>query len=245
MHKFELQQKIDNETYLANQLNSINIFSREIAHNFSDILMLIVGNIELARMQIDEPEKTVEILSEAERVCDKAKKLIYQLSILSTDYSAEKTKVSIGEIVKYVVMFCLRGLKIKYEFSGQYQVLYVRGNKGQLYQAFTNLILDTVHAIPEGSTLKINFKNSFIGKNSNIPLNQGYYVRISIKVDGFGILEDKISTFFKHDSASNGNGKGIGLAITKSIIEKHEGYISVESLSGVGTTYHIYLPAYL
>ncbi len=245
MHNLKLHQEIDNEIYLTNKLNSIDIFSRGVAHDFNNIIMLIMGNIKFAKMQIGKPEKTVEILSEAEKACDRAKELINQLSILSTDYSAEKKRVSIGEIVKSAVIFCLRGLKIRYEFSGQYQEFYINGNEGQLYQVFTNLALNAVQAIPEGSALKINFEYIYIDKHSNIYLNQGYYVRISIIDRGVGIPEDEISKIFNLGYTSKKDGKGIGLAIAKSVIEKHEGYISVESQVGIGTTFHIYLPASL
>ena len=55
----------------------------------------------------------------------------------------------------------------------------------------------------------------------------------------------QISKIFELGYTSKREGKGIGLAITKSLIEKHEGYISVESQVGIGSTFHVYLPAFL
>ena len=244
MCTFNLQEDIDKENYLANKLDSISIFSQGFAHDFNNILTLIMGNITLAKIKMNESDKAIEILSEVEQVCDRAKDLVQQLSVLSTDSILEKKRVSITETIKYAAKFCLRGTKIRYKIIVQDQVCYVKANEGQLFQVFTNLILNAVQAMPDGGDLVFKLENIFIDKHKNIPLNHGFYVRVDITDSGVGIPPGNISKIFEPFFTTKETGKGLGLAITRSIINNHDGFISIDSRVGIGTTFYIFIPAY-
>jgi signal transduction histidine kinase len=78
-------------------------------------------------------------------------------------------------------------------------------------------------------------------------LHAGKYVKISIQDQGVGIQEEHLSMifdpYFSTKEMGSQKGMGLGLATTYSIIKRHDGYIAADSKVGVGSTFHIYLPA--
>jgi hypothetical protein len=73
-------------------------------------------------------------------------------------------------------------------------------------------------------------------------LREGEYIRISIEDHGIGISQEHLSRVFDPYFTTKQKGSGLGLATTYSIIKKHGGHISVESIESVGSTFHVYLP---
>jgi len=97
--------------------------------------------------------------------------------------------------------------------------------------------------MPEGGIILITAENLLPEKGNDIPVDPGRYIRISIKDQGAGIAEKNLSKIFDPYFTTKEEGSGLGLATAYSIIKKHDGHISVDSGSGTGTTFHIYLPA--
>jgi len=102
----------------------------------------------------------------------------------------------------------------------------------QLEQAFFNLILNAIDAMPEGGTLGV--KTGF-EKNNNT-------VKLEISDTGKGIDNDRIEDIFKPFFTTKAQGTGLGLAVTRIFIEQNRGTISVESVSGEGAIFKIVLP---
>jgi CheY-like chemotaxis protein len=76
-----------------------------------------------------------------------------------------------------------------------------------------------------------------------VPLAKGNYTRITIEDQGTGIAPEHLSRIFDPYFTTKQKGSGLGLSVAYSIIKNHEGYIAVDSKTGSGTTFHIYLPA--
>lgn len=96
----------------------------------------------------------------------------------------------------------------------------------------------------KGGTIKVCAENIYITAENSLPLEERDYVKLSIKDEGIGISEDIISKIFDPYFTTKKEGSGLGLAISYNIIKKHDGYINVDSIEGVGTTFNIYLPAF-
>ena len=239
------EQNMDKEKYIENKMNSISLFTNGIAHDFSNILTIIQGNISLAKMQIDECTEAFAILIDAEYACESAKDLIRQLYVLSGDNTINKKIVSVSKILKNTKNFCMRDSKIICEFSIPDNLWYVNVFESQIYQVFSNIVINALQAMPESGIIKIKALNFTIDNNSSLPLTKGKYVRISIKDNGIGIHEKHLTTIFNPYFTTKKEGKGLGLAITNFIIQKHNGYITVNSQVGKGTTFYIFLPAFL
>ena len=120
----------------------------------------------------------------------------------------------------------------------------------QMHYAISNVLVNAMEAMPQGGTITIQAENQVIenkDKDSPLPLNEGKYVRISIKDEGRGIPEEHLGRIFDpyFSTKERGVQKGMGLGLTTAyaVVEKHGGHIMVNSTTGVGTTVTIYLPA--
>ncbi|MDA8082988.1 MAG: response regulator, partial [Nitrospiraceae bacterium] len=91
--------------------------------------------------------------------------------------------------------------------------------------------------------VRIECEQVTVGANDYLPLEEGPYVRISIRDEGPGIPEDTIHDIFDPYFTTKETGSGLGLSTCYSIIKKHGGHIAVKSDSGAGTAFQVYLPA--
>ncbi|MCE5250503.1 HAMP domain-containing histidine kinase [bacterium] len=237
-----IEKKIDEKNYLINKINSNNILSQGIVHDLNNVLTMLQGNLTLAKMEINRSDKAIEILNNAQQVCERSKGLIRQLSVLYDDNSNKKVKLSVSEIIRYTAKFCVMSTKIYCEFSLPKNLWFINANEGQINQVFTNLILNSIQAMPKSGVIKIKAKNTIVDNNNDIPLN-GNFVKVTVKDNGYGISEDILPKIFDPYYTTKKNGKGLGLSIVNFIIQKHNGYISVDSKVGEGTSFDVYLPA--
>ncbi len=106
---------------------------------------------------------------------------------------------------------------------------------GQLRQVFINVMLNAVEAMPDGGEL-----TAVIGRVCATDR-----VRIDISDTGCGIAKECMDKIFNPFFTTKDTGTGLGLAISHTIVEKHEGSIGIDSVPGMGTTIHIFLPAKL
>jgi CheY-like chemotaxis protein len=119
----------------------------------------------------------------------------------------------------------------------------VDADEGQLNQVFRNLVINADQAMPEGGVVRIRAENIRVGKNEKGGLKEGRHVKVSVQDHGSGISKERLPKIFEPFFTTKARGRGLGLAIAFSIVQRHEGHIEVDSLLGEGTTVHVYLPA--
>jgi CheY-like chemotaxis protein len=105
------------------------------------------------------------------------------------------------------------------------------------------LILNADHAMPEGGIIEICAENITLPANNEFALPAGPYLKTSFRDRGVGIGPDHLSKVFDPYFTTKQKGSGLGLTVAYSIVDKHNGKLTVESELGQGTTFTIYLPA--
>jgi CheY-like chemotaxis protein len=103
-------------------------------------------------------------------------------------------------------------------------------------------MINAKQAMPEGGTVTISGSQLRIGLDESFPLRPGDYVKLTIRDQGVGIAREHLPKIFDPYFTTKQNGNGLGLATAYSIIRKHDGYITVDSKTGRGATFTIYLP---
>jgi CheY-like chemotaxis protein len=125
----------------------------------------------------------------------------------------------------------------------------VLADAGQMHQVVMNLCTNAVQALePAGGQLTVALDTVEVDANfalARAPLKPGPHVRLTVADTGVGMdavtLERIFEPFFT--TKPPGRGTGLGLAVVHGIVQSHEGAVTVESQAGVGTTFHVYLPA--
>ncbi len=269
--KFELideikrQQEtlIDIETRTQN-IESLGVLAGGIAHDFNNLLAVIAGNLSLTQEDlkdlkeqkdlrnssnslkiIDDMDELMEIIQDS---VIKGKDLSDQLLMLAKIKKLKRERVDALKLVEKAALLTLSGSNISYEINTSISECNWVIDGSQINQVLTNLLLNAKQSMLAGGTITIHL---MVGKIDNIPktifknppeISNKTYLFIAVQDQGVGIPEKELSHIFDPYYTTKRHGKGLGLTICHSIIEKHEGFIHAESEVNLGTTIGIFLP---
>jgi len=242
-HDITEKKKLEQELFKAQKLESLGVLAGGFAHDFNNFLSGIMGNISLAKLEVDRGEDIMESLDEALRVASRASALTRQLLVFSKGGGLVKKTAPISEVLRDATAFTLRGSKVKCEFNIAEDLWPVRVDLGQFSQVIHNLAINAVQAMPHGGTIRLHAHNATLEALSGLPLKAGRYVKISMQDEGLGIPQEHLAKVFDPYFTTKHQGSGLGLTMTYTTIHAHDGHIAVDSEMGKGTTFRIYMPA--
>ncbi|CUS82526.1 PAS domain S-box-containing protein [Candidatus Kryptonium thompsonii] len=230
----ELEKQIQHSDKLA----LIGQIAAGIAHEIGTPLNVISGNAEYIMMEMGEnnpyKEELETIISQAERIAN----LIKQLLEFARPKKPNYTKINVNHEISHVVellkhQFEKSNIKLNLKFSENIPDIYA--DCSQIHQVFLNIIMNAIQAINQNGLIEIE---TF--------LRDGY-VNIKFKDNGIGILPEHIDKIFEpfFTTKEAGKGTGLGLAVSKRIIDEHNGKVEVESTPGKGTIFTVKFPAYI
>ncbi|MGD2023621.1 MAG: PAS domain S-box protein, partial [Desulfobacterales bacterium] len=237
------KRKMEAELVKAQKLESLGVLAGGIAHDFNNFLTVLIGNLSLAKMDAKPGDQVGAWLNEMEKASLQAKTLTQQLLTFSRGGQPVKQMVNLAELVKNSTAFSLRGSNVRCDFSIPQDLLPVEADEGQIGQVINNLILNATHAMPEGGTLEIRSENVILSADNQFSLPAGPYLKTSFRDHGVGIGPDHLHKVFDPYFSTKQKGSGLGLTVAYSIVDKHNGKLTVESELGQGTAFTIYLPA--
>jgi PAS domain S-box-containing protein len=224
------------------KLESIGLLAGGIAHDYNNLLTIILGNLAVAKMA-DSVDKRLGALEEAEKGVLKARDLTQQLLTFAKGGAPVKETASIMELLKDSADFSLRGSNVSMEMDLQEDLHPVDVDKGQISQVIHNLVLNADQAMPHGGVLTIKARNVVVEEDNVYGLSAGDYIKIEIIDRGIGISSKYKEKVFDPYFTTKSKGSGLGLSIVYSIVRKHNGCVDLLSQPGKGTTFYIYLPA--
>jgi len=240
------QKKVEEESYRTKKLESIGILAGGIAHDFNNMLGAILGNMSFAKMLIDPMSKPFNLLDKAEKVLINASDLTKKLITFSKGGAPLAQPVSIVELIKKTVQYSLKdsGLQCNYFVSEDIPLLML--DEGQIKQVISNIVTNARESMQDGRDINISIENIAVTPKDNVFLKEGRYVKISIEDHGVGIAADDIpkifDPYFSTKEMGSQRGMGLGLAVCYSIVKNHNGFITVDSEVGRGSTFSIFLP---
>ncbi|MEI6045214.1 MAG: PAS domain S-box protein [Chloroflexota bacterium] len=237
------KMKLAEESLKARNLESLGVLAGGIAHNFNNILTAIMGNISLAKINLNESTMLNQYLEEAEKATIRTKELARQLLTFARGGSPNKETCKIETFLKDTASYLLQGSKLRVTFDLPDNLWSVLVDQTQLSQVIQHLLLNATEAMPEVGFLQVRALNVTLEAGQVPLLNRGDYVRITLQDHGTGIKPEDLPKIVDPYFTTKFMGKGMGLPICYSIMRKHEGQMVVESEWGKGTTVHLYLPA--
>jgi len=234
---------IDKEMLKSSKLESLGTFAGGIAHDFNNILTAILGNLSLVKLNLNKNDDSFYLVSDIEEISFRAKGLTQQLLTFSKGGAPIKTISDLRKVLIDYSSFVLSGSKVDLSFNIDENLWSCEVDEGQISQAFNNLVLNAMQAMPQGGTVSISASNIEIDNKKKWQLETGKYVKIIISDTGLGIDKSKFTKIFDPFYSTKEYGSGLGLASTYSIIKKHNGSITVDSELAVGTSFDILIPA--
>jgi len=236
------ERRLAEEKASAQRLESLGVLAGGIAHDFNNFLTAILSGLELSKLHSD-PDSNREILGEVERAAVSARGLTRQLLTFSRGGAPVARPMRITDMIRDTAGFVLSGTNCEMRFRAEDGLWPVQADEAQISQVVNNLVLNSRQAMPSGGTISIRLGNQRVNGEGDFPLSAGNYVRIEIEDQGTGIPENMLPRIFDPYFTTKGEGSGLGLATTHSIVARHGGHIDVASTPGRGTCFTILLPA--
>ncbi len=234
----------------ARKFESFAVMTGGIAHDYNNLLSMILGNVSLALDETELESRILPFLRDAEEASLRAKDLTHRLMLLSKGSAPQKKARSIKETLEACAAKLPPAPNYRLTLSIAKDLRPVLHDPHQLNYAVGNILSNAMEAMPEGGILTLKAENTVMGeafKNSVAALGHGKYVKISISDQGAGIPRENISKifdpYFSTKRMGVQKGMGMGLATAYAVTAKHGGRISVQSTVGAGTTVSIFLPA--
>lgn len=237
------RRRSEAEILRQSKLESVGLLAGGIAHDFNNILLGIVGNISLARMSTHSTEKVLERLDAVEKAALRAKDLTQQLLTFARGGDPIRKDKQLVDLIRETCHTALLGSNVHCEFHLPHDLWLAAVDDGQFRQAFHNLVVNGMQAMPEGGKMEVRAENVELTDGFLPPLSAGKYVKISVRDHGKGIAPEELPRIFEPYFSTRKRGTGLGLAAVYSVIRKHDGQIRVESAVGKGATFQVYLPA--
>jgi nitrogen-specific signal transduction histidine kinase/ActR/RegA family two-component response regulator len=237
------RKKMEEGILKSQRLESLGVLAGGIAHDFNNLLTGVLGNISLAKLFLDPESRAFERLAQAEKASERTKDLTRQLLTFSKGGAPIKKAASISRIIAESANLVLSGSNVRCEYNLPEDLWTVEVDEGQISQVMGNILLNAAEAMPDGGTVRVGAEKISLGPDNLFPLPEGPYLCISISDHGVGIPKNDLSKIFDPYFTTKDQGSGLGLTSVFSIMKRHDGYVGVESETGCGTTFYLYLPA--
>jgi signal transduction histidine kinase len=226
----------------SEKLNAIGQIAASIAHEINNPLagVLVYSKLMAKKLVNDslKKEEALENLTKIETAVSHCSQIVRGLLDFARQTEPVLAPVEIGKVIDQAIALVnhqaeMNNVKIVRNDTAYPSI--VKGDTAQLQQVFINLIINAIQSIHDGGTITVVTKTDSDNR-----------IAVSIQDTGYGITPENMDRLFTpfFTTKEEGKGVGLGLAISKGIVERHEGSIEVKSSSGAGSTFTVFLPVY-
>ena len=242
-HDMREVKELQEQVFQSEKMASIGILAAGVAHEIKNPLAIILQGSEFVNTSLSSQPENKPLLEPVDRIIDaalRADKIVKDLLNFSRQTTITPEPVDVSPVIEETIMLVGHQLnlkKVKIIHNPPPDMPKIMADSNQLKQVFINIIVNAVEAMPQGGTITIN--QAIFG---DLPSEK--CLRIEFADTGGGIDEDKIQRIFDpfFGTKARTGGTGLGLSVTRGIIEKLNGSIEIKSEIGKGTKVIIRLP---
>ena len=242
------RKKIYEQLANAQKLDAVSSLAGGVAHDFNNILCIILTNAQLLKDKFDNDfvQKTISTIQEAGM---RGENLVRKLTNTVRVEVGELKSVNINEVLKLVYSLIkgasTNGLIVKLEINDTEKLIY--GNQSQIEHVLINLSINAFDVLKDGGKLILSAENIVVGEKTLIKdMKPGKYIKVSVEDTGTGIDNETLSHIFEpfFTTKNKTNGTGLGLTLVHNAVKEHNGHINVTTKLGVGTKFDLYFPEF-
>ncbi|MFO7655015.1 MAG: ATP-binding protein [Candidatus Krumholzibacteriia bacterium] len=243
--------RLEDQLRQAQKMEALGQLAGGIAHDFNNILQVILGFGELALMEFADGLPARGSVEEILRASRRAQELVQQvLSFGRRNDRAVRSMLlqpALKEGLKMLRSTLPATIAIRQEIATDCPPVYA--NPAFLHQILMNLCTNAARAMRRsGGTLHVVLEGVQVQEHfaaADRLVAPGHYVRLSVADDGVGMTPDVVERIFEpyYTTREPGEGTGLGLSVVHGIVTQLGGAVAVESAPGVGSAFHLYLPA--
>jgi signal transduction histidine kinase len=246
------RQHLEDQLHHAQKMQALGTLASGIAHEFNNILTIIMGFTQLSQRQVPPESPVADNLRQLRIAGQRGQEVVQQILAFSRPTPYAYVEVRAGQLVHEAMQLVRATVPraIELRVCGMDETSTILADATQLEQVVLNLCANAVDAMRKtGGVLEVRLEaveltRAWVARHP--PIQPGPHLRLTVRDTGCGmtpaIREHIFEPFFTTKGA--GEGTGMGLAIVHGIVTRHGGVITVESTPDQGTAFCVYIPRY-
>ncbi len=242
-----VNKELQNQLIQAQKMESVGRLAGGVAHDYNNMLGVIIGNAEIAQLKITESDPSFHHFNEILVAARHSADITRQLLAFARKQTISPQIIDLNNNVRQTLQMLKRllGENIELKWYPSEHPCFVKMDITQVDQILANLCINSRDALPHGGTITIQTSKKEIDENYTLNHTEalaGHYICLSISDNGIGMdkqVREKIFEPFFTTKAV-GDGTGLGLATVYGIIKQNSGFVNVYSEPGKGTTFNLY-----
>jgi|WetSurMetagenome_2_1015567.scaffolds.fasta_scaffold99408_1 two-component system, cell cycle sensor histidine kinase and response regulator CckA len=249
-HAEREKKKLEEQLHHSQKLEAIGTLAAGVAHDFNNILGIILGFAELTYDMVPQTVPVHDKIQQIILASHRAKDIIRQLLTFSRKMHIDRAPVDPSLVVKDALKFLRSSLPSTIDL--RHNLPFINGtilaDPTQIHQVMMNLCSNAAQAMEQtGGVIEVNAESVTLDadrRNQFLGLPEGDYFKLTVSDTGSGIEPDIIDRIFDpyFTTKEIGKGSGMGLAVVHGIVKNHNGAISVSSSPGNGAVFTILIP---
>jgi PAS domain S-box-containing protein len=244
-----VEERLERQCRQAEKMDALRTLCGGIAHNFNNILAIISGFTELAAGRVKKGNRDEDYLRRVMEACFRGRDLIRQLLVFSRTTDQKKEPVLLSTVVKGTARL-LRAAgpaKIRVRVRVVSESGLILGDPAEIRQVLISLATNAVYAMKErGGVIDMVLSDFSVSPSHDNEhgMKPGSYMKLEVRDTGTGIEPAVIGRIFDpfFTTKKAGEGTGLGLFVVDGVMTQTNGYVTVESEPGRGSTFTVYLP---
>ncbi|MBC8443511.1 MAG: PAS domain S-box protein, partial [Deltaproteobacteria bacterium] len=243
-------KSLESQLQQSQKMEAIGTLAGGIAHEFNNILGIIVGNTEMALMDVPEWNPARTYLDEIQSASLRARDIVKHILSFARKAPAQKKSIQIATLVKEAVKLMRATIpaeiEIRQDISCETEI--VSADPTEIHQIVMNLCTNAAHAMQQSEgVLTVALEPVALDQSAAFGYEgifPGKFIKLSVKDTGHGMASETVARIFEpfFTTKEVGQGTGMGLAVVYGIVKKYEGAIKVTSEPGKGSVFEILLP---
>ncbi len=244
-----LRKNMEEQMREIQKMEAIGTLTAGIAHEFNNILTVIIGYTRLLQIKIKRGEDVEHDIETILSATKRASNLISNLLGFARKQPLEKKPLNIKKLIlkSEELLKRLTRENIEMKISVPDESIVIMADENQMQQVLLNIVSNAVDAMPDGGLLSIEVaraqpENALKKVEADMALRK--FAILTVSDTGIGMDENIRARIFEpfFTTKEKGKGTGLGLSVVYGIVKQHEGFIDVYSEPGMGSTFRIYLP---
>ena len=241
------QKKTEEQLRQAQKMESVGRLAGGIAHDFNNLITTILGNCEMALLELVDCDPIRDYLGDIKKAGDNASGLTRQLLAFSRKQVLQQVVMSLNHVIEENRKMLARLIRenISYEERLESDLCPIEADVNQIEQVFMNLVINASDAMPDGGGLTIETYAVDLASGQMAAkgeIEPGRYAVLSISDTGTGMSEETMEHIFElfFTTKDKGKGTGLGLSTVYGIVNQSKGYITVDSELEKGSAFKVY-----
>jgi signal transduction histidine kinase len=246
-HLLKQRERLELNLEQARRMETVGALASGIAHNFNNIVGAILGQTEIAELQLAPDSRAARSVIEIRHAAERARDLVDQILVFGRRRDQPRRPVSIRDLIAETSGLLRASLPAGIELAVREvsASAVVGGQPAQLQQVVLNLCNNAAQAMNQVGRVEIDTDMHEVTAPRHLThgdLKPGCYVRVAVSDAGRGIDQLALERLFQPFFTTRVAGNGLGLATVREIVREHGGAIDVWSVPGVGSRFEVWLP---